>query len=103
VTNIGDGYNTHRGSFTARVPGVYLFSVTAMSIRHQVIDVAIVKTGAELCRAYGEERYDSGSCVATVHLAAGEDVWISHESGDGIHQGYSTFSGILITADRRDI
>jgi hypothetical protein len=101
VTNIGNGYNPHGGVFTARVPGVYIFAVTVMSLPSHYITVEMVKDGSELCYTRAErEDYDSATCVATVHLAAGEDVWVKQAAGDGIHGQYSTFSGILITPDR---
>jgi hypothetical protein len=97
VTNIGNSYNPHGGLFTARVPGVYLFSVTAMALPNQYINVEVVKNDVRLVLCYhvGE----SGTCVVTVHLATGEDVWVKHSAGNGIRGTHSTFSGVLITPD----
>jgi hypothetical protein len=101
ITNIGDCYNAHGGLFTAHVPGVYQFSVTVISETNHYSDVIIVKNGAELCRAHGEgDAFDSGTCLATVHLAAADDVWVRQMGGNAIFgQNYTTFSGHMIQSD----
>jgi hypothetical protein len=64
------------------------------------INVHIVKEHGELCRVHAAAAdYASGTCVATVRLVEGDDVWVQHiaSSGDAIHGDlFATFSGHLI-------
>jgi hypothetical protein len=103
VTNIGDGYAPGGGLFTATIPGVYQFTVTVISEKFHFSEVVIVKNGAgaELCRAHADgDAWDSGTCLATVHLAADDHVWVQQLGGNVIFgQNYSSFSGHLILAD----
>jgi hypothetical protein len=101
LTNIGNAYHLHGGIFTTPVAGVYVFFVTIMSNPSKVLSVAIVKNDSDICKAYGALNEGSGSCLTTVHLAVGDDVWVKHTSyGDEIEgMNWSSFSGILIHAD----
>jgi hypothetical protein len=100
VINIGNCYHAHGGLFTATVPGIYMFSMSVMSVPPHTIDVRLVKHGSVLCATYANGyNLDVGACSATVHLAAGDDVWVKHWAGDGVHADHSSFTGVLIQSD----
>ncbi|XP_069120445.1 complement C1q-like protein 2 [Argopecten irradians] len=104
ITNDGNGYDTREGHFTAPVPGLYAFSVTAMcygSDSH--LHVAIVKDNQKIAYIFANgNNYDNGSKLVVVRLQAGQMVWVEHfseASGTKINgDAYSTFSGFLIQA-----
>jgi hypothetical protein len=103
VTNIGTGYNHHGGIFTARVPGVYVFSVEIDLHGGSSIGVQVVQDGRELCTAFTTDTTadGSGGCLATAHLSVGSDVWVRQYANHGMLEGghWSSFSGFLIYAD----
>nr|KAG5707858.1 hypothetical protein BaRGS_031589 [Batillaria attramentaria] len=105
VTSVGGGYDPHTGIFTAPVSGLYVFFLSIMSSNeHGAVDVAIVKEGAALDRAWAEgqgDSYDQGSSLVTVHVTTGQKVWVEQAAGDTTVMGgpRSVFSGYLLQAD----
>jgi hypothetical protein len=109
TTNMGNAYHAHGGLFLPQVGGVYVLSITTSvgGPRHDG-GFAIVKNSVELCRTFGVNMGDSslsasGTCVVSVHLAVGEDVWVQSLWNDDTHylQGdlWTSFTGFLLAED----
>ena len=103
IYNSGDAYNAHVGRFRAPVAGIYHFVATSQSYSSEYIEFELVKDATMLCRGRGSQTYQStGTCAATVHLSANQDVWVRHYSTNGNYirgSGYSVFTGFLVHAD----
>jgi hypothetical protein len=99
--NAGGGYNVTNGRFTAPVAGVYTFNATmvcagatsgfyTMKLKHN--------TGNTVCEQDG-----SSNLSATIHLNAGEQIWVEVYAGSSgsmsIYNDKSSFSGHLVYAD----
>ncbi|XP_060586208.1 heavy metal-binding protein HIP-like [Ruditapes philippinarum] len=101
VTNIGNAYNNHFGSFIAPVPGTYVFSATLFSHYHTNYHANFVKNGQMITRMYvsgGEGGYDTTSQTIVLDLVKGDDVGIQNIDADKPIYGfnYSMFSGFLL-------
>ena len=104
VSNIGNGYSTDTGRFTAPVSGVYAFSLVVMSTNaHGGADLALVKGGVDLGHVWTEgatDIGDKGSTQVATHLDEGEQVWIQEAVGDAVRGSYWTvFTGYLLQAE----
>nr|KAG5686848.1 hypothetical protein BaRGS_029893 [Batillaria attramentaria] len=104
IYNLGNGYDTRTGIFTAPVTGVYAFFLNAMSVNsHHALKLQIMKETTWLDIAYAEggtDVNDQGSTEVTTHIKAGQQVWVRQYSGDAVRGGYYTiFTGYLLHAD----
>lgn len=103
ITNVGNGFSTVTGMFTAPFAGVYSFYISFMSVNGAGhTRVAIVRQGAyvDLAFAAGHEDYDRGSTQVVIHLAKGEQVWARLETGPAVRGGeYTVFTGFLVQAE----
>ncbi|XP_060572135.1 uncharacterized protein LOC132730271 [Ruditapes philippinarum] len=102
-TNIGNGYNSHHGVFTAPVSGLYLFYSSILSINDGEVWCQIVVNGNKKASIYArgtDGRHDQGSQAIIVYLHQGDDVAVQNIISDhviyGDSQVYSTFSGVLL-------
>ncbi|XP_053403077.1 b(0,+)-type amino acid transporter 1-like [Mercenaria mercenaria] len=102
VTNIGNAYNQHHGTFVAPVGGTYVFSVTLQqdgetTWGHFVVNGAVV---AKLYLKTGQ----GASQTIVVNLSTGDDVSVQNtEINRGFYGDlYSTFSGFLLNEDLSD-
>lgn len=105
LTNLGNAYDARTGVFTAPLPGLYTFFLVAMSPDEtSYLILAIVKNGVQLDQVYGNGRSDpedQGSTQITIHLAAGEMVWVQQVSGEGVRgSNWTVFTGYLLVADK---
>ncbi|KAK7462068.1 hypothetical protein BaRGS_00038516 [Batillaria attramentaria] len=104
VYNLGNGYSTRTGIFTAPVSGVYSFFLNAMSVTsHHALRLQIAREGSTLDTVYaegGNDVNDQGSSEVTTHLRAGQQVWVRQYNGNAVRGGYYTiFTGYLVHAD----
>ncbi|PVD34527.1 hypothetical protein C0Q70_05802 [Pomacea canaliculata] len=105
ITNLGNAYDARTGVFTAPIPGLYSFFLVVMSPDEtSYLVLAIVKNGVQLDLVYGNGRSDpddQGSTQVTMHLAAGEMVWVQQASGEGVRgSNWTVFTGYLLVADK---
>ncbi|XP_045210710.2 cerebellin-1-like [Mercenaria mercenaria] len=104
VTNIGNAYNSHFGSFIAPVSGTYVFSATLFSHYHTNYHAQFVKNGQAITTMYvsgSEAGYDTTSQTIVLQLQKGDDVCVQNYDTDRPVYGYnySTFAGFLLQED----
>ncbi|XP_033737312.1 complement C1q-like protein 4 [Pecten maximus] len=102
ITNVGNGYDSRRGHFTAPVAGLYSFTSTVLlaSSNNHNMHISIVKNGVIVGLMFSVTEYDKGTRTVVLSLAVGDMVWVRNNGNElpNIHGvGYSTFSGFLIT------
>ncbi len=99
VTNLGNGYSTASGSFTAFVSGYYSFTLFHQNSGDTDSNLAIMVNDISVCfspAAY----FDQGSCTVNVELQPGDVVNVKATSSSTISSnGKGTgFSGSLYLA-----
>ena len=108
ITNIGNGYHSHVGTFIAPVSGTYVFSVTLMTGWNQAAGYEIVKNGSMISRIYNSVQtsgYNSGSQTFILQLKQNDDIVIQNSNSDKNNHGdhYSTFAGFLLRQHYQDV
>lgn len=104
ITNIGNGYDSQTGLFTAPVSGVYAFFLSAMAVDNSGdLDLVIEKHVVLLDIVYAQGAAgfnDQGSSQVSTHLTAGEQVWVRQETGSRIRGGpWTVYTGYLVQPD----
>jgi hypothetical protein len=104
VTNIGGGYHSRHGLFTAPKAGVYIFSSSLLVQPNSGIEGQIMKNGQNIQGVLANSRihkdYVQGSGTAVVQLGIGDEVWV--ETTEWTHDAalrmddYTSFMGCLI-------
>ena len=104
-TNIGNGYDSLTGIFTAPFSGTYVFFTSILVYNDREIFCRIVVNGANIADTYGrgtDGRLDQGSQSVIVQLQKGHQVSVQNKVNDdaifGNQDLYSTFSGFLLHA-----
>jgi len=105
VTNVGNAYNPHVGSFTAPVSGIYVFSVSLLSMPGHITYCQWVKNNEFISKIFihapGAGLNESTSQTVVVQLTKGDDVTLRNMHVDGSLRGdsYSTVAGFLLWED----
>ena len=102
ITNIGHGYSTSTGTFTAPQSGLYIFNLDIMVRAANRQCLELVKNSFSMMKTYMEgtaTNYASFSRMVILQLSRGDRVWVRSKGGDGILEGngYSSFSGWLVS------
>jgi hypothetical protein len=104
INNVGGGYNSGSGVFTAPVGGTYVFFVSVQSYSTEEIRVDIVLNGNSKVRtmAYDngdKDHYETGVNLVVLRLDKGDTVWVKRYSGKGYYSDsipITTFSGFQL-------
>ena len=102
VTNTGNAYSTHSGSFRAPVSGTYIFSVTACSKTSDWGVIDIINDGAVIGQVRSGDPggyYDCSSDFTVAELDIGSHVWVQYNKGkSGIQNAayWHSFTAVLV-------
>ena len=103
LENVGGGYNAASGKFVAPQAGTYRFTITVMNrAQGEVLYMHFMHNGINSCAAVASgyaARYQTGVCVRTVPLVAGEEVWVINPewaTTHVYHPQFTTFEGFMI-------
>ncbi|XP_053380342.1 uncharacterized protein LOC123562235 [Mercenaria mercenaria] len=104
VTNIGNAYNSHFGSFVAPVSGTYVFSATLFCKYHTNYHAQFARNGQPITTMYmygAESGHATTSQTIVLELQKGNDVSVQSSDVDRSVFGYnySTFAGFLLQED----
>ncbi|XP_052099185.1 complement C1q-like protein 3 isoform X3 [Mytilus californianus] len=99
--NIGGGYDSRTGIFTAPRNGIYIFSCTIMATGNNDVQFQLNKNDQLYTGGYAaKSNYGAQTVNSLVELKTGDKVYVKHRTGkaENVH-GYhfSTFSGYLLS------
>ncbi|XP_071141946.1 heavy metal-binding protein HIP-like [Mytilus edulis] len=95
-TNIGDGYHSETGEFTAPAAGLYEFNASFITNGAKWLQLNLLKNGELVARGHAHMSHGStGTLNAILLLQKGDLVYLRHPRSVGSIYGeeYSMFSG----------
>ncbi|KAL4240090.1 hypothetical protein ACF0H5_000884 [Mactra antiquata] len=105
-SNIGNGYNSHHGVFTAPQEGTYVFHSSILAYNNREVWCRFVINGTPSTAIYArgtDNRHDQGAQMIIVSLNQGDDVSVQNTAADDAIYGdasiYTTFSGFLLQGE----
>jgi hypothetical protein len=100
-TNVGNGYNSNTGKFTAPKGGLYQISGTVMSAPGKYLHVYLFKNDKQTVILFAGSGYATGTINIVLKLQKGETVYMKHNNNtETIYSNsnvYCVFSGFLIS------
>ena len=103
VTNNGNAYDGHIGTFIAPQTGTYVFMATLLVDRGHHLEAEIVKNGQEFAALYGnaDRHWEPTSASAVINLSVGDKVWPRihsrfHDIAATLNHDFSSFTGFCI-------
>jgi len=103
-TNIGNGYDSSSGVFTAPRGGVYQFSCSAMAYFGKTLRLHLMKNDQQTVSLYpGNVGHNMGTLSMVLELKKGDRVYIKHPASGGNSfysesgSNFSMFSGYFIS------
>ena len=97
-TNVRGAYDSSTGVFTAPLPGLYFFSVSAGTEQRDDGEPVVINLYLEDA-PFAATATAGGTCTAqgTVEMQAGQEVRVvAGTQGDKLGQGLTSFSGMLV-------
>ena len=103
-TNVGNGYNSGTGEFTAPVAGHYVFYSNIFPQGGRSVETVLQVNGANRQSVYGGHKLHQGGSMMVVHLNVGEKVKVATQGPWNTFNFYgdyhgSSFSGFLLQSD----
>ena len=103
LENVGGGYDAATGKFVSPQAGTYRFTITVMNgALGEGPYMHLIHNGIKSCVAVAAgyaSKFQTGVCVRTVPLAAGEEVWVINPDWavtHVYHPQFTTFEGFMI-------
>ena len=103
-TNVGSGYNSSNGEFSAPIGGYYVFYSNIFPQGGRTVETVLQVNGVNKQSVYGGHKLHQGGSMLLVHLNPGEKVRVTRQGPWGNTQFYcnyhgSAFSGFLLRSD----
>lgn len=108
LLNLGYGYDSATGIFTAPLPGIYILSCSVLDHMGDdghgttMLHAEIVKNGVVLARVFAHannEYRDQGAQTIIANVNRGDRIWIRAIDNNNLGLGgemYTTFSGYML-------
>ncbi|XP_033750634.1 uncharacterized protein LOC117334899, partial [Pecten maximus] len=101
ITNRGNLYSEHTGTFTCQHPGTYVFSWSIRVQSGHFLDSHLVKNGSIMGSIISASGYhgNTNSGLVVIQIDSGDEVWVrvgNRDSGTNVYSYWSMFSGFKL-------